>query len=92
MKRFALVLALASLLVAPGAALGFHHRDLPARTCSAEAAGDPSNSNGGANATIGEHNPNGLPLPPLGEPGRSGMTTGTPGNDQGQGGAHCANG
>jgi hypothetical protein len=78
-------------LAAPGAALAFHHRDLPARLCSAEAAGDPSNSNGGANAKLAAHNPHGLPLPPLGQPGNSPLIGGTPGNGQGQGDLNCAN-
>jgi hypothetical protein len=81
MKRLALGLSLAALLALPGAALGFHHGGLPATQCHAEAAGSPSNDNGQAKEALSAHNPNGLPLAPVG----------TPGAGQGQGGEHCAN-
>jgi hypothetical protein len=80
------------MLAVPGSARGFHHRNLPARFCSATAAGDPSNSNGGANAKVALHNPNGTSLPPLGQPGNSPLLEGTPGDGQGQGEVNCANG
>jgi hypothetical protein len=90
MKRLALVLSIAALLAMPGAALAFHHGGLPAEVCSATVAGDPSNTNGQVRFGL-SHNHT-LPLPPAGEPGSSGMTEGTPGNGQGEGGAFCANG
>jgi hypothetical protein len=91
MRRIALGLSLAALLAMPASAFAFHHRDLPSTDCAAEAAGSPSNDNGMAKESLIAHNPTGLPLPPLGSPGNSGMTT-TPGLTQTQGGANCANG
>jgi hypothetical protein len=88
-KRLALTLAAAALLAMPASALGFHHRDLPSTQCAADAAGSPSNDNGEAKFGL-SHNPTGLPLPPLGSPGNSGMSS-TPGNGQGDGEQHCAN-
>jgi hypothetical protein len=89
MKRLALVLSIAALLAMPGATLAFHHGGLPSTQCAADAADSPSNNNGEAKAGL-SHNPTGLPLPPLGSPGNSGMSS-TPGNGQGDGGEHCAN-
>ena len=82
MKRFAIAIGLAAALVMPGTALAFHHGGLPATFCHAEAAVSPSNNNGVAKEALRAHNPNGLPLPPVG----------TPGEGQGDGGEHCANG
>lgn len=90
MKRLALVLALAAMLLMPASALAFHHGGLPSTQCAAEAAGSPSNNNGNAKQALTAHNPFGLPLPPLGSPGNSGLGS-TPGNGQGDGGEHCAN-
>ncbi|HEX7347455.1 MAG TPA: hypothetical protein VF253_11740 [Candidatus Limnocylindrales bacterium] len=82
MKRFALALGMTAALLLPGTAFAFHHGGLPATVCHAPAAGSPSNDNGNAKEALLAHNPQGLPLPPVG----------TPGNGQGDGGAHCANG
>ena len=90
MKRLALVLGTAAVLALPGSTLAFHHGGLPSRECAADAAGSPSNDNGMAKESILAHNPFGLPLPPLGSPGNSGMDQ-APGNGQGDGGDHCAN-
>lgn len=81
MKRLATVFGLAAALLMPGSAFAFHHGGLPATQCHAEAAGSPSNNNGMAKEALLAHNPNGLPLPPVG----------TPGNGQGDGAEHCAN-
>jgi hypothetical protein len=81
MRRFAAAFALVAALLMPGTALAFHHGGLPATACHAEAAGSPSNNNGMAKEALLAHNPQGLPLPPVG----------TPGNGQGEGGEHCAN-
>jgi len=90
MKRFALGLAVAALLAMPASTFAFHHRDLPSTQCAAEAAGSPSNDNGMAKESLLAHNPTGVPLPPLGSPGNSGMDT-TPGLENTQGGENCAN-
>ena len=83
MRRIALALGLAAALAIPGSALGFHHGGLPATHCHAPAAISPSNDNGNAKEALAAHNPHFPPaLPPVG----------TPGNGQGQGGDHCANG
>ncbi|HLA16021.1 MAG TPA: hypothetical protein VJZ72_03890 [Candidatus Limnocylindrales bacterium] len=82
MKRFAVGLGLIAVLLLPGTAIGFHHGGLPATVCHAPAAVSPSNNNGNAKEALLKHDPNRLPLPPVG----------TPGNGQGQGGEHCANG
>ena len=91
MKRLAIGLALAALLALPAPTFAFHHGGLPSTVCAAEAAGSPSNDNGMAKESLLEHNPFGLPLPPLGSPGNSDLGT-TPGNGQGEGGEFCANG
>jgi len=88
MKRFALALGLAGVLLMPGSALAFHHGGLPARFCAAPAAGSPSNDNGMAKEALLAHHKFGLPLPPLGEAGNSGVLP--PGNGNGQGAEHCA--
>lgn len=90
MKRLALVLSVAALMLMPASTLAFHHGGLPSTQCAAEAAGSPSNNNGNAKEALIEHNPFGLPLPPAGSPGNSGMES-VPGNGQGEGGEHCAN-
>ena len=81
MKRLAAGFGLALALALPGSAMAFHHGGLPATDCHAESAGSPSNDNGMAKEALLAHNPQGLPLPPVG----------TPGNGQGDGGEHCAN-
>ena len=68
-------------LALPGSAFAFHHGGLPATVCHAEAAGSPSNDNGMAKEALLAAGWT-LPLAPVG----------TPGNGQGDGGAHCANG
>ena len=83
MRRIILLFVAAVALAAAPAAAAFHHGGLPARFCAADAAGSPSNDNGQAKEAITEHNPaQTLPLPPVG----------TPGNGQGDGEEHCANG
>lgn len=82
MKRLSLALGLAGAMILPGTVLGFHHGGLPATACHAPAAGSPSDNNGMAKEALRAHNPHGLPLPPVG----------TPGNGQGDGADHCANG
>lgn len=82
MKRFAVAVGLAAALALPGTAFAFHHGGLPSTACHAAAAGSPSNDNGAAKQALLAHNPQGLPLPPVG----------TPGAGQGDGGEHCANG
>lgn len=82
MKRLLILALLLGSLVLPGTALGFHHTNLPARFCAAEAAGSPSNDNGMAKESLLAHNPaQSLPLPPVG----------TPGDGQGEGAEFCAN-
>lgn len=81
MRRIAIALGLAASLALPGTALAFHHGGLPATKCHAEAAGSLSDENGMAKEALVAHNPNGIPLAPVG----------TPGNGQGDGGEHCAN-
>ena len=82
MKRILILAMLLGSLAFPAEALGFHHGGLPATACHADAAVSPSNNNGKAKEALLAHNPHGLPLPPVG----------TPGNGQGDGGEHCANG
>jgi hypothetical protein len=75
-------MGLALVLALPGSALAFHHGQIPARLCAADAAGSPSNDNGQAKENITAHNPaQSLPLPPVG----------TPGEGAGHGDEHCAN-
>jgi hypothetical protein len=78
---FAVFVSALMLVAMAAPALAFHHGGLPATECSADAAGDPSNDNGQAKEALSTHNPNGLPLPPVG----------TPGQGQGDGAEHCAN-
>jgi hypothetical protein len=82
MKRILVLVMLVAMLAFPAVALGFHHGGLPATSCHAAAAGSPSNDNGNAKEALTGHAGLTLPLPPVG----------TPGNGQGQGGEHCANG
>jgi hypothetical protein len=81
MRRFAIAVALIAVMLAPGSALAFHHGGLPSTACAADAADSPSNNNGQAKEAIAAHQPDLLPLPPVG----------TPGNGQGDGEEHCAN-
>jgi hypothetical protein len=74
-----LTVALALGLAPP--ALAFHHTGLPATACHALAAGSPSNDNGMAKEALLAAGQT-LPLSPVG----------TPGDGQGDGGEHCANG
>jgi len=90
MKRLALALALGGLLAMPASTFAFHHRDLPSTPCAADAAGSPSNDNGMAKESLIAHYKFGLPLPPLGSPGESGLGT-TPGLENAQGADNCAN-
>ena len=87
MKRLAIGLALAALLATPASTFAFHHRDLPAREC---ATNEFASNNPTAVQAIQEHGIANFPLPPLGPPGNSGMTS-APGNGQGDGADHCAN-
>jgi hypothetical protein len=81
MKRLVILALLLGSLVLPSTVLGFHHGGLPSTLCSAEAAGDPSNTNGEVRFGL-SHNPaQSIPLPPVG----------TPGNGAGKGDEFCAN-
>lgn len=80
MKRFVALVAASAALAVPGAASAFHHGGLPATVCADANAGSPSNDNGNAKEALLAHNPQGLPLAPVG----------TPGAGQGDGGDHCA--
>jgi hypothetical protein len=80
MKRVTLFTAALALAV-PAPALAFHHGDLPATECHADAAGSPSNDNGMAKEALTRAGVFPPALPPVG----------TPGEGQGQGGDHCAN-
>jgi hypothetical protein len=79
-----LVLAVSVLAVGavPAPALAFHHTGLPATECHAAAAGSPSNDNGMAKEALTQRAGLTLPLAPVG----------TPGDGQGDGAEHCANG
>ena len=81
MRRLVLLAAVAGALAIPAPVAAFHHGGLPSTTCADENAGSPSNDNGRAKEALSEHNPQGLPLPPVG----------TPGQGQGEGENHCAN-
>jgi hypothetical protein len=80
MKRLVLLSAACAALAVPVNASAFHHGGLPATVCHAPAAGSPSNDNGNAKEALTGKAGLTLPLPPVG----------TPGNGQGDGGAHCA--
>lgn len=80
MKRVIVLAAALVALALPSAAPAFHHGGLPSTTCANENAGSPSNDNGMAKEALLAHNPNGIPLAPVG----------TPGNGQGEGEHHCA--
>jgi hypothetical protein len=93
MKRLILLGALAAALVLPVPAAAFHHGQLPARDCAADAAGSPSNDNGEAKEALLAHNRFFAPpraLPPLGPAGNSGNN---PPDNTGDAAAHeeCAN-
>ena len=83
MRRIFLLAVLAATLAFPTVALGFHHGQLPATQCHAEAAGSPSNENGQARENLSTRNPHGIPIAPVGVPGQ--------GPTEDQGGANCAN-
>ena len=80
MRRLTIITAALALAV-PAPALAFHHTGLPATACHASAAVSPSNDNGMAKEALLAAGQT-LPLPPVG----------TPGDGQGDGGEHCANG
>jgi hypothetical protein len=83
MKRIVLLLAVVASLAVSPVASAFHHIGLPATACASDEAGSPSNDNGQAKEAIVAHNPEQAPpLPPVG----------TPGQGQGDGPEHCANG
>jgi hypothetical protein len=93
MKRLVILGALAAALALPASAAAFHHGQLPARNCAAEAAVSPSNDNGEAKEALLEHNRFFAPpraLPPLGLAGNSGKN---PPDNTGDAAAHeaCAN-
>jgi hypothetical protein len=80
-KRLLILALLLGSLVLPSTVLGFHHGGLPSTLCSADAAGEPSNTNGEVRFGL-SHNPEQeIPLPPVG----------TPGNGDGQGDEFCPN-
>ena len=79
MKRLVVLASLVASLALPASTLAFHHGQLPSTFCANENADSPSNRNGRAREAISEHNPQGLPLPPVG----------TPGEGQGRGEEHC---
>jgi hypothetical protein len=81
LKRIALALGMTAALLLPGTALAFHHGGLPSTVCHDPAAVSPSNDNGMAKEALLAAGLT-LPLAPVG----------TPGNGQGDGGEHCANG
>ena len=82
MKRLLILALLLGSLVLPSTVLGFHHGQIPARFCAADAAGSPSNDNGQAKESLIAHNPaQTLPLPPVD----------TPGEGEGEGAEFCAN-
>lgn len=83
MKRLLILALLLGSLVLPSTVLGFHHGDLPSTACAAGAAISPSNNNGMAKEALSAHNPQGIPLPPVGVPGQ--------GPTEDQGGVNCAN-
>ena len=80
MKRLTVFAAVAMALAFPVSAGAFHHGGLPSTTCSAEAAGDPSNTNGEARENLTRVGLFPPALPPVG----------TPGEGQGEGEHHCA--
>jgi hypothetical protein len=85
MKRLALALSLAALLIMPGSALAVHHVFIPVSECASDNTPvDPSNS-AGMRQGLDHHfnlDPGGdLPLPPAG----------TPGSGQGLEHVECAN-
>jgi hypothetical protein len=81
-KRIAAAIVISVLMLALMAApaFAFHHGGLSSTLCSNEAAGSPSNDNGQAKEALSAHNPQGLPLPPVG----------TSGQGKGVGDEHCA--
>jgi hypothetical protein len=71
--RLVLLLVAAVALLAPVTAHAFHHGALPATSCHADAAESPSNDNGQAKEKLSEHNPNGIPLAPVGTEGQDNL-------------------
>lgn len=82
MKRLLILALLLGSLVLPSTVLGFHHGGLPSTVCSADAAGDPSNTNGKVRFGLAHNPAQEIPLPPVGKPGQLSP----------QGGEFCANG
>jgi len=80
MRRL-IVFTAAPALALPAPALAFHHTGLPAPACHAPAAVSPSTDYGMAMEALLAAGQT-LPLPPVD----------TPGDGQGDGGEHCANG
>lgn len=68
MKRLLILALLLGSLVLPSSVLGFHHGQIPARFCAADAAGSPSNDNGQAKEALIAAGLS-LPLAPVGTPG-----------------------
>ena len=63
MKRLLILALLLGSLVLPSTVLGFHHGGLPSTVCSADVAGEPSNTNGNVRFGL-SHNPaQTIPLP-----------------------------
>ena len=82
MKKLVLAVSVLAVGAVPAPALAFHHTVLPATEGHAAAAGSPSNDNGMAKEALTQRAGLTLPLPPVG----------TPGDGQGDGAEHCANG
>ncbi|MEX0625709.1 MAG: hypothetical protein WD402_04110 [Chloroflexota bacterium] len=84
MKRLLILALLLGSLALPGTVLGFHHGGLPSTLCSADVAGEPSDTNGKVRFGLSHNTAQTIPLPPVGVPGQ--------GPTEDQGGANCANG
>lgn len=82
MKRLLILVMILGSLALPSTVLGFHHGQIPARFCAADAAGSPSNDNGQAKEALTAAGLFPPALPPVG----------TPGEGQGEGAEFCANG
>ena len=73
MRRLTVIIAIGALAL-PAGASAFHHGQLPARDCAADAAVSPSNNNGRAKEAIAAHNPaQTAPLPPVGTEGQDNL-------------------